>query len=449
MLPVITPDEMRAIDAAAPEPVAELVERAGWATARAARRILGRTYGTRILIIAGKGNNGADGRSAARYLTPAGVRCIVVAPDVELRPGQADVDLVIDAAYGTGFRGTFVPPEIGSAPVLAVDIPSGVDGLTGEAHGRPLAAVATVTFAAAKPGLLFSPGRALSGSVEVADIGLDCSRASCWHLEPSDLASGWPQAGADTHKWRRAVWVIGGSPGMDGAVALAAAGAARGGAGYVAASIPDADGSAGHVPTESVRLPLTGAWSDEVVRRVDRFAALVIGPGLATDDQTGAEVRAVAAATGDTGLVLDGGAIDAVVTDPAVLGRRAVPAVLTPHDGEFARLIGRRPGPDRLAEVRRAAAALGAVVLAKGPTTVAAHPDGRALISTAGDRRLASAGTGDVLAGLVGAALAGGLEPLEAAGLGAELHGRAARLGADRGFVAGDLPLLVAKYLDR
>jgi NAD(P)H-hydrate epimerase len=170
---------------------------------------------------------------------------------------------------------------------------------------------------------------------------------------------------------------------------------------------------------------------------------------LATDGGTGAEVRAVIAGTPERGLVLDGGALDAVAVDPSVLAARVVPAVLTPHDGELARLIGRRPGPDRIAEVRDAAARLRAVVLAKGPTTVAADPAGQVLVSTAGDQRLASAGTGDVLAGLVGACLAGGLAPLEAAGLAAELHGRAARAGHRRGFVASDLPLLVADYLER
>jgi NAD(P)H-hydrate epimerase len=122
--------------------------------------------------------------------------------------------------------------------------------------------------------------------------------------------------------------------------------------------------------------------------------------------------------------------------------------VLTPHDGEFARVTGAAPGPDRIGAARSAAAELGAVVALKGPTTVVAHPDGRALISTAGDKRLASAGTGDVLAGLIGAGLAGGLDPFLAAGLGAELHGRAARVGFDRGFVASDLPPLVAQLLD-
>jgi NAD(P)H-hydrate epimerase len=446
---------MGAIDAEAPETVDVLIERAGWAVAVAAQRLLGRRYGARVLVVAGKGNNGADGRSAARYLARRGVRCELVEPgeaaDRSLRAPGRSIDLVVDAAYGTGFRGEYTAPPVGSTPVLAVDIPSGVDGLTGQVGGSALAAAATVTFAAMKPGLLFEPGRSLAGPVDVADIGLDCSRARCWHLGPDDLVS-WPTPDPTTHKWRRAVWIVGGSPGLDGAPALAASAAARGGAGYVAVSNPGAGGDpvgqGSAIPTEAVVRPLNaGPWGRDVVAGLDRFGALVMGPGLAVDPATGIEVRAVVARSGTVPTVLDGGAIDAVIADPSVLADRSMLAVLTPHDGEFARLTGARPGPDRVADARRAAAALDAVVALKGPTTVVAHPDGRALISTAGDQRLATAGTGDVLAGLIGAGLADGLDPFAAAGLGAELHGRAARSGLRRGFVASDLPPLVADLL--
>ncbi|MCP5030573.1 MAG: bifunctional ADP-dependent NAD(P)H-hydrate dehydratase/NAD(P)H-hydrate epimerase [Actinomycetia bacterium] len=466
MDPIITPAEMQAIDGEAAEPVEELIERAGWAVARAAVALLGRRYGARVLIIAGKGNNGADGRSAAHYLTSQGVRCQLVTADAAgaLTPSEiALADLVIDAAYGTGFRGTWEPPLVGATPVLAVDIPSGVDGLTGQATGQPLAAEATITFAAVKPGLLLHPGRGLAGRVEVADIGLDCSRAQAWLLGPDDLETGWPHPLSTTHKWQRAIWIIGGSPAMPGAPCLAAAGAARAGASYVGLSIPGLAVATPPVPIEAVLRPVDTAssggtdspggagWSAEVIAGCERFGALVIGPGLTVDEVTGSEVRAVVGAPATVGLpiVLDGGAIDAVVADPSVLAGRTVPAVLTPHDGELARLLGHRPGPDRLREVRQLAARLGAVIVAKGPTTVVVEPGGKALISTAGDQRLATAGTGDVLAGLVGAALAGGLDPLRAGGLGAELHGRAALDGSRIGLVAGDLPPLVAHYLAR
>lgn len=445
---VVTPAEMRAIDEDAPEPMEELIDRAGWAVARAAVDLLGRRYGSRVLVVAGKGNNGADGRAAADHLGRQGVRCTVV--DAAMPDPAVDgtsFDLVIDAAYGTGFRGTYRLPETGSVPILAVDIPSGVDGLTGEADDGHPGATATVTFAALKPGLLLPPGRDLAGVVSVADIGLDCSRAAAWHLGPADVADRWPRPGSTSHKWQRAVWVIGGAPTMLGAPGLAASGAARAGAGYTAVSIPDREGGGPPLPIESVFRPVGREWSAPVLAERARFRSILIGPGLEPNDTNKREVAAVAAATGDQALVLDGGAIDAVATDPSILAGRTIPAVLTPHDGELARLLGRRPGPDRLAMAREAAAMLGAVVLSKGPTSVAAHPDGRVLVSTAGDQRLASAGTGDVLAGLVAAALAGGLEPLSAAGLAAELHGGAARLGTPRGFVAGDLPSLVGAYL--
>jgi len=451
---IITPTEMRAIDAAAPEPVEVLIERAGLAVARAAVELLGRRYGARVLVVAGKGLNGADGRVAARFLQRQGVRCVAVdAADRPVGVGWAEgFDLVIDAAYGTGFRGEYEAPDVGATLVLAVDIPSGVDGLTGQALGHSVRAAATVTFAALKPGLLLHPGRGLAGRVQVADIGLDTSGTRAWHLGPDDLAARWPRADATTHKWRRAVWIVGGGRAMPGAPSLAAAGAARAGAGYVAVSVPGLDAAGPPIPVEAVLRPVSDSvsgegWAEEILAGHERFAALVIGPGLATDKATGRAVRAVVAATGDRPLVLDGGAIDAIVADPSALAGRTVPAVLTPHDGELSRLLGQRPGPDRLAVARSVAAALGAVVLSKGPTTVAAHPDGRVLVSTAGDQRLATAGTGDVLAGVVGAGLAGGLDPLYAAGLGAELHGRAAGRGRAVGFVAGDLPLLVADHL--
>src|SRR6478609_1440525 len=190
MVPIVTPEEMAAIDAAAPEPVEVLIERAGAAIARAAIRMLGGVYGRRVIVIAGKGNNGNDGRVAARLLAARGVRTTVIAADAvpERLPPS---DLVVDAAYGTGFRGEWFAPDPAGARVLAVDIPSGVVGSTGASGGRVLAAERTVTFAAMKPGLLYPPGRELAGEVEVADIGLDTSRAKAHVVEASDVAGWW------------------------------------------------------------------------------------------------------------------------------------------------------------------------------------------------------------------------------------------------------------------
>ncbi|MCC6436452.1 MAG: bifunctional ADP-dependent NAD(P)H-hydrate dehydratase/NAD(P)H-hydrate epimerase, partial [Acidimicrobiales bacterium] len=304
MIPIVTPEEMRAIDAEAPEPVDALIERAGAATARAALRLLGQGYGKRVLVVAGKGNNGNDGRSAARRLARRGVRVTVVAPGGGLggRTGTGGrFDLVVDAAFGTGLRGGWSPPDVGAVPVLAVDIPSGVDGLTGEVHGeeRPavLAAMATVTFAALKPGLVLHPGRGWAGAVEVADIGLDCSRARAWQVTGADVAAWVPARPVDTHKWRAAVWAIAGSPSMPGASHLCVRAALRGGAGYVRLSSPGLSGSPG-APTEAVYSPLQvpeHGWAAEAVRDAGRFGAVVLGPGLGRSAAGAAEGRPAAA----------------------------------------------------------------------------------------------------------------------------------------------------------
>ena len=169
MIPVVTPEEMRAVDAAAPEPVEVLIDRAGRAVARVAMRMMGGTYGRRVTVVAGPGNNGADGRVAAAALERRGVRVRVISPDD--RGPLVGVHLVIDAAYGTGLSRPYVFPEVGPGiPVLAVDIPSGIDGSTGQLLGRPQGADETVTFVALKPGLLHEPGRSLCGRVNVMPI---------------------------------------------------------------------------------------------------------------------------------------------------------------------------------------------------------------------------------------------------------------------------------------
>lgn len=447
MQPVVTPEEMGAIDAAAPEPVEVLIGRAGAAAARAAVGLLGGTYGRRVVVVAGKGNNGADGRAAAGRLRRRGARVEVVeareAPD--RLPG---CDLVVDAAYGTGFRGSYEAPGLGepAPPVLAVDIPSGVSGLTGEAAGRPLRATATVSFAALKPGLLLADGAALSGRVQVADIGLDTGSARAHLVEADDVARWLPARPHSSHKWKAAVWLVAGSPSMTGAAHLASAAAMRGGAGYVRLSSPGVTDDPQR-PTEAVgwALPADG-WGEQVRAGLERFSALVVGPGLGRDERVTREVRALVAGStvptlvdGDGLTALGDGAAEVVHARPP----GAAPVVLTPHDGEFARLAGGPPGADRLEAVRHLAAAVGAVVLLKGSTTIVAEPGGQALFSTTGDARLASAGTGDVLSGVIGALLASGVEPFRAAAAGAWLHGRAAQHGPRTGLVASDIPDLL------
>jgi NAD(P)H-hydrate epimerase len=459
--PVLRVEDMRAVDAAALTRTSEetLVERAGTAVATWAIRMLGGTYGRHVVVVAGKGNNGADGRVAAARLRRRGARVTVVdANDAPDRIGPASaVDLVIDAAYGTGFRGTYEAPAVPpGVPVLAVDIPSGVDGDTGEACGEPLRADVTVTFAALKTGLIQGDGLLLSGRVEVADIGLDVSGARIWVVEDADVTSLLPPRPRNAHKWQSALAVVAGSPGMTGAAGLCARAAYRSGAGMVRLGIPGGD-LADLPVSEAVGalLPVTG-WASDALGMSERCRALVVGPGLGRAAATVADVRDVVARAA-VPIVVDadglyalgvgdeiGDVVGAGATAGAPQGRAAV---LTPHDGEFARLAGAAPGPDRIAAAGALARGCGAVVLLKGPTTVVADPGGDVLLATAGSARLATAGTGDVLSGAIGAFIARGVEPHPAAALAAHVHGRAAELGAPEGLVAGDLADLLATWL--
>ena len=497
MIPVLTPDEMAGVDRQASAPVEVLVARAGSAIARRADRLLSGVFGRDITVVAGKGNNGADGRLAAALLSANGAR-VKVLEAAELAGGEvmAPADLVIDAAYGTGLQRAYSPPDPGKAPVLAVDIPSGLSGLTGEVPdgGGAMPAVATVTFASLKPGLLLNRGPTFAGDVEVVDIGLGQlvdAAAHCWLVEDRDVAALLPRRPRESHKWQAAVQIVAGSPGMTGAPWLASHGALRAGAGYVRLSMPGVDPSV-LPPSELVHLPVPASgWHGRVLEGLSRLKALVVGPGLGVPDRgvggpaqkpgsetslpTGASAGLSAAAFagasagtsggdtgvpgGEVGLLLVAAPVAAVVDADglnrigtleglgAIVAKRSFPTVITPHDGELTRLAGKPPGPDRLAAAREAAQRSGAIVLLKGSTTVVAAPDGKVLLSTAGDARLATAGTGDVLSGVIGAFIARGVPAFEAAALAAHVHGQASRMGHAEGLIAGDLPDLVATWL--
>lgn len=467
MIPVVTPEEMGAVDRAAPEPVEVLIGRAGTAVAAAARRLLsgagaagrggraGGVYGRRVVVVAGTGNNGNDGRAAAALLAGRGVKVVVV-PAGDLSPGESlpPADLIVDAAYGTGLARPYGPPDAGGRPVLAVDIPSGVSGLTGliPEGGGALPAVETVTFGALKPGLLFADGPGHAGTVTVADIGLATlatEKARAWLVDDSDLS--WlPPRGREAHKWQSAVAVVGGSPGMAGAPGFVSRGALRAGAGYVRLGVPGAEGASPVAEAVGTPLPARG-WADAAVAMASGCKALVVGPGLGRAEPSGpagtvgqllagADLPAVVDADGLNAL----GDLDGVA---AVTKGRQQPLVLTPHEGEFTRLTGAAPGADRLAAASQAAARSGAVVLLKGATTVVAAPDGRVLLAAAGSPRLATAGTGDVLSGVLGGLLARGVDAWHAAALAAHIHGRAAGIGPAEGLVASDLPDLVSAWL--
>jgi NAD(P)H-hydrate epimerase len=440
---------MKAIDEAAPEPVDVLIERAGAAVARAAVDLLGGGYGRRVVVVAGKGNNGADGRAAAVRLGRRGVRVEVV--DAAAPPDRLPAcDLVIDAAYGTGFRGEYKGPDPAGAPVLAVDIPSGVDGLTGEAGEGAVRADRTVTFAALKPGLLLGRGAELAGEVSIVDIGLDTSGAGSWLVEAADVQQWLPERPREAHKWQSAVWVAAGSPGMGGAAQMCSRAVLRAGAGTVRLGIPGVPPDPAYLEVVGRTIPATG-WDTAVLDDLERCKALIVGPGLSRTDSVRESVRGlVSRAPVPTLIDADGLFALASAEEAAeVLGGREAGTVLTPHEGEYRRLAGSEAGPDRLGAARDLARRTGATVLLKGSTTIVADPGGEALWSTAGDSRLASAGTGDVLAGIIGAFLAQGLDPLRAAALGAYVHGAAGRLGWRRGLVAGDLLDAIPSVLNR
>ena len=464
MHPVVSVAEMRQADAQATTPVEVLIQRAGRAVALEAQAMLGGTYGRRIVVVAGKGNNGADGRAAGSFLTQRGATVSVVAPgDLEVVP---PCDLVIDAAFGTGFKGSYRAPFGGDSPVLSVDIPSGVDGDTGVASPGAVWATATVTMAALKPGQLLVAGPDRAGRIRVADIGLPVPVVGAWLIEDAD--AGWlPGRPLSTHKWSQAVWVMAGSPGMRGAASLCARAAQRAGAGMLHVGSPGLS-AAEHPPGEAVYVGLPSSeWATVVLKELERFKALVVGPGLGRSEETTASVRelvsgsSVPTVVDADGLFALGSASEASSVIRARTG--SAPVVLTPHDGEFTRLAGGPPGDDRLGAARDLAARTGATVLLKGSTTVVASPGGAALLAVAGDARLATAGTGDVLSGVIGAFLAGGVASgpdggsggpapgsdlaLRAAALGAHVHGRAAQRGLALGLVAGDLPDLVARFL--
>lgn len=458
MLPVLTPSQMSAVDAAAAERVDVLIRRAAGAVARAAVQVMGGTYGRRVVVVAGPGNNGNDGRVAAELLRRRGVR--VVVHDVAWAPDVLDpADLVIDAAFGTGFRGSYSFPDPNGAPVLAVDIPSGISGSTGAASGSPARAVATVTFAALKPGLLLGDGPAFAGDVVVADIGLDVvdptvvGTATCSLVSDADVLAWVPSRADDDHKWRHAVWVLGGSPGMTGAPALCSTAALRSGAGYLRLSVPAGgrhDAGAVGAPIEAVAVAVSSdGWATDVAAEAQRFGCIAIGPGLGRRHAVVGQVRQALAAV-PTPIVLDGDGLWAISDAPidalaarATANGAAAATVLTPHDGEFTLLTGSPPGEDRIEAARALAASTGAVVLLKGPTTVVADPAGDVLLVRSGDPRLATAGTGDVLTGTIAALIAAGASPWHAAAAGAHLHGRAAVLGPERGMVASDVAALL------
>lgn len=480
MRPVLTPAQMRAADAAAIAQLGssvELMRRAGSAVAWVALRVLGKAYGKRVTVVCGKGNNGGDGRIAAAWLARRGVHCTVVAldgPAVPLVSALARSDLAIDAIVGTGFLGR-LEGDVAKAvqvlnesfvPVVSIDIPSGVNGETGAVETTAVRASVTVALAALKPGLLLHPGASFAGKIEVADIGIadELMSTDLNVAEAEDVKGMLVGRLPDSNKRSVGkVLVVGGSPGMSGAAVLAARGALRAGAGLVKLAVPN--GIAGLVDRSVPEVLVCGlaetrgggiepSAAGQVAELTADQDAVALGPGLGRDDGTAEFVRRVLHAI-DKPLVIDADGLNAFGQEISEIAHRKQPTILTPHSGELARLVGATADEvdaDRIKATREASRVSEAVVLLKGSPTVVASPDGRTVLVDTGGPLLSTAGTGDVLTGII-AALATNLAVFEAAWVGAYIHGRAADLltpsFGDRGMMAGDLvdaiPLAIAE----
>lgn len=457
-------------------PEGALMQRAAAGLAAVCARLLGGVYGARVLLLVGGGDNGGDALHAGARLARRGARVTAalasaraheeglaalreaggrVLPQDRLErllaggPEDgagftalfADTDLVIDGLTGIGgkgaLRGLYAPlvralPK--EAAVVACDVPSGVDSDTGEVEGEAVRADVTVTFGTLKPGLLIDPGAAHAGVVELVDIGLDLPEPDVAAASSADIRL--PAPGPESDKYRRGVvGILAGGDEYTGAALLAVGAALHGGAGMVRfASTEQVVGLVRQRWPEAVTAILPPDAAD--LAAVGRVQAWVVGPGLSTDDRARRLVRAALAT--DVPVLVDADGLNVLAALPAgerrALLDRPAPTVLTPHAGELSRLTGADRADieaRRLAHVRRAAEELNATVLLKGSTTLVAAP-GTPLVraNLTGTPRLATAGTGDVLSGLIGALLATGLPAPEAAAYGAHLHGLAARLAS-------------------
>ncbi len=452
-------------------PAGTLMGRAAFGLAGVCQRLLaahtGRVYGSRVVLLVGSGNNGGDALVAGALLARRGaaVAAVLLSPspyapglDALVAAGGrvatapqadlADADLVIDGIVGIGGRGSLRPEAsdllqwVGAtAPIVAVDVPSGVDAGSGAVEGAAVRADVTVTFGTLKPGLLIDPGASYAGHVELVEIGLELGAPVVELIEAADVRSGWPWPTRDGDKYARgALGVLAGSEGYPGAAVLCVGGALRAGCGYVRVAAPA--GVADQVRyawPEAVVAPLA---DEDPPASVGRVQAWLAGPGMGTDDRAARRLRRVVEAGLPT--VLDADALTLIAADPSVLaGRDPRQTLLTPHAGELGRLLGLdRPDveADRLAAARAAAERLEVTVLLKGATTLVATPEGAVSVSAAGVPELATAGSGDVLSGICGALLAAGLPAPDAGALAAWVHGAAARTAARGGpLVARDV----------
>ena len=467
-------------------PSLDLMETAGRGLADAALEM---GAGDRVTVVCGKGNNGGDGLVAARHLARAGVPVEVallwpgdqLSPDavanlgrlegVEVREGAGALSgrpparLIIDAILGTGFEGDPREPVAGAiewingagAPVLACDVPSGVDASTGEA-ALAVRADRTVTFHGAKVGHFINPGKRLSGAVTVAPIGIpaDAPPGDAAGLIEASVLESLPRRGSASTKFTSGrVSLIGGSTGLAGAVVLASRGAIRAGAGYATAAVPEslepwvgaAQAEVMTVACPEAEAPGTLALDalDVILGHCRGASAVVLGSGMGRASATGALVRELVARI-EAPLVVDADGLSLLGDDPAPLAAREHPTVLTPHSGEMGRLLGteaREVESKRLHSAMDEVERTGAIVVLKGDDSIVCSGS-EVAVNALSSPGLATAGTGDVLAGVCAALLARGVDPFEAASAAVLLHSRAGRLagleiGSPEGVIASDV----------
>ncbi len=474
-------------------PGIELMERAGIGLAESVAELV---PAGRIVIVCGKGNNGGDGLVVARALRERGrhVDVLLLAAPAELRgdagsnlqrlpgPPPAPFDSarlrgaagIVDAIFGTGFAGTPREPAAGAidaiaaaadgATVIACDVPSGIDASTGEIQGAAVPAAATVTFHAAKPGLWIAPGKTYAGEVRVVDIGIPAGAPGdpVVGLIEDRVTDAIPRRGHESTKFAAgSLLLCGGSIGLTGAPSLAAEAAMRAGAGYVTACVAE---SLSPIFESRLLEVMTAPLPDRngviakaavavVLERSGRADALVLGPGLGRDRESVDFARDLAAGA-ELPLLLDADGLNAHAGKLPTLAQRSAPTVLTPHAGELGRLLGVESAEvqaRRLHRVLEAAARAGAIVVLKGDDTLVADPAGRVAVNRGGASALATAGTGDVLSGVIGAYLAKGMDPFHAACAGVFVHAAAGRLAAreigTEGVIASDVIRLLPRVL--
>ncbi len=501
---VVTAEEMKTLDKAAIEDYGiagmVLMENAGRQVVETIRQVLGEVRGKVIRIFIGKGNNGGDGLVIARHLLNMGAEVKVLAlADVDESTGDAaanlkiwrkmgqkiyslhqgdginivrlvlmNTDLIVDAIYGTGFRG-MVSDKVGriievlnesGKPIIAVDIPSGLEADTGKAKGPCIQATHTVTFGLPKLGLILESGVDYAGQLHIADISIPAVLVEKYaphrYLITDELVRDWlPVRPTTAHKGTFGrVLVVAGSRGMTGAAYLTGQGALRAGAGLVTVAVPETLHDIMEVKlTEVMTVPLPdtglGILSREAGQRIisllEGMDVLAIGPGLSTVPEVVTMVRELLPSV-EIPCVIDADALNALAGEGDIIRKMQAPAVITPHPGEMARLMGvkvRDIQEDRLAHATGAAENWNGVVLLKGARTVVAAPNGAIYINPTGNPGMASGGSGDVLTGMVASLIAQGLDPAWAAAAGAYIHGRAGDLAAREkgmmGLNAGDI----------